>query len=93
MILLKDSICGDIAQTGNNETQLMEFGKVFLERKLWINFLYRLHVKDNIENATILKFKGKLENSTKEIKELKGTEIYYQIAFLVISIIELLFVI
>lgn len=57
------------------------------------NFLYRLHVKDSIENAISLRFKGSLENSEKEIKELKETQIYYQIAFLVISIIGLLFIV
>lgn len=57
------------------------------------NFLYRLHVKDSIENAISLRFNNKIESSEKEIKELKETQIYYQIAVLVTSIIGLLFII
>ncbi len=57
------------------------------------NFLYRLHVKDSIENAISLRFKGKLETSAKEIKELKETKIYYQIAVLILSIIGLVLVV
>ncbi len=55
------------------------------------NFLYKLNVKDSINNAIRLEFKGRLENSSKEIKELKETKIYYQIAVLIISFIGLLF--
>ena len=51
------------------------------------NFLYRLHVKDSIENAISLRFKGKLELKGKELKEMKETTIYYQIAVLIVSII------
>lgn len=57
------------------------------------NFLYRLHVKDSIENAISLRFKGKLELKGKELKEMKETQIYYQIALLVISISGLIFLV
>lgn len=57
------------------------------------NFLYRLHVKDSIENAISLRFKGKLELKGKELKEMKETQIYYQISFLVLSIIGLIFLV
>lgn len=57
------------------------------------NFLYRLHVKDSIQSAITLRFKGKLELNEKEINELKETTIYYQIAVLVIAIMGIILLI
>lgn len=46
--------------------------------------------KNSTRNAITLEFKNKLENSSKEIKEQKETQIYYQIAVLIISMMGLL---